>query len=146
MSYKKRYDSGSAEIKLGFITLYRLCDRKESGAHFWDSSFRDLNITPVKYLWIGSSSYGDQIITTDDKIFGKNGGVFTCGSDTAGPENNKYQPEYVLYHGPSVNDYLNTLDKYGDDFSVGPGAIDRDCAQAAEYKKLYRTLNPGIAW
>jgi hypothetical protein len=123
-------------------------DRKTTGAYFWDSLRDELSAwNNLKYEWIGSTSFGDQIIVTNNSPIHEGSAVYMHGPDVGGPKtNNPNWPDNILYLAPSVEEWIVRLERYGDEYSVIPGAIDELLESPDEYRTIYRHLNPGLPW
>lgn len=140
---------GSAvKQKYELVELYDKKNWKTSGAYFWDDlkknspAWKDL-----KYQWIGSSVYGDQIILTENSPLHEGPAIYAHGPDVAGPKSDKAGwIENILYYGNSVEEWHARVRKYGDEYSLGPGAIKTDVKNPEEYRAIYRKLNPGLTW
>jgi hypothetical protein len=52
----------------------------------------------------------------------------------------------ILYLGSSVDEWLARVRRFGDEYSIVPGAIDDLVDEPDEYRKIYRELNPGLTW
>jgi hypothetical protein len=74
--------------------------------------------------------------------------IYIHGPDMAGPINDvNGWIENILYVGSDYDVWIDRVEKYGDEHSIGPGGIDRDLgALAEEYRNIYRALNPGLQW
>ena len=119
------------------------------GAYFWDSLIEDSKEwAGLKYQWVASSVYGDQVIVTNHSPLHKGTAVYMHGPDMAGPSNDT--PGWIcniLYLGNSYDSWLERVRKYGDEYSIGPGCINEQLgSKAGEYRELYRGLNPGLTW
>jgi hypothetical protein len=132
-----------------FIHIFAASERPAEGAYFWDQlrdelpAWRDL-----QYEWIGRSCFGDQVIFTKNSPIHPGGpAVYMHGPDVAGPHSD--DPNWIdniLYLGPSVEEWLARVERFGDEHSVCPGAIDDSLGDPEEYRNIYRELNPGLPW
>lgn len=137
-----------AETSDKLVSVFEDSDRKTSGAGFWDSLREDMPAwRNMEYEWIGVSAFLDQIIVTRSSPIHTGSAVYMQGPDVAGPRSeNPDWPENVLYLGPSVDEWLARIRRFGDEYSVAPGAIDESLADPEEYRAIYRELNPGLQW
>lgn len=131
-----------------FIRIFDASERRTEGAYFWDS-LRDLPAwKELRYEWIASSLFGDQVIfTKNSPIHRGRPAVYVHGPDVAGP--NSKDPnwiENILYLGPSIEDWLARVELFGDEYSVVPGSIDETLCNPEVYRRIYRELNPGLPW
>jgi len=141
---------GGATVKQKYdlVELFEKKNWKNSGAYFWDDLKRQ---SPpwkdLQYQWIGSSTYGDQIILTENSPLHEGPAIYVHGPDIAGPKSDKKGwHESILYLGNSVEEWHARIRKYGDEHSIGPGGIEREVKSPEEYRAIYRKLNPGISW
>lgn len=131
------------------ISIYN--EIREQGASHWDAlransaAWRRLN-----YHWLGESCYGDQIAkVTGTPLPNGEGKVYILGPDIAGPIGQPNWPEDLMCIAASCEQFLERIQKYGDEFSVAPGCIERELSDEKmreEYKQHYRFLNPGLKW
>ncbi len=102
----------------------------------------------LRYVWIASSQFGDQIIVTENSPLHAGTALYMHGPDVAGPKSD--DPawiENIIYLGPSIETWLGRVARFGDEHSICPGSIDDELEpQAAEYRAIYRELNPGLQW
>lgn len=135
------------DINEPLIEVFEKSDRRTEGAYFWDS-LRELPAwKSLKYEWIGSSRFGDQVIFTTNSPVHSGPAVYMHGPDVAGPDS--ADPNWIdniLYLGPSVEDWLARVKRFGDEYSVVPGSIDELVGNPQEYRRIYRELNPGLRW
>lgn len=69
------------------------------------------------------------------------------GPDVAGPRSPfALWLDNILYLGPSVDEWLARVQRFGDEYSIVPGEIDDFVDEPDEYRKIYRELNPGLPW
>jgi hypothetical protein len=70
-----------------YVRIFDLSERKKSGAYFWDS-LRDelLGWKELEYEWIGTSTFGDQIILTHNSPLHDGPAIYMHGPDVAGPQ------------------------------------------------------------
>lgn len=134
-------------LDYGLLILFPIEEWKTSGAYFWDRyNEAEQNICKIKYLWVGASRFGDQIILTDKTIMHSHGGIYACGPDLSGPCNKKHWPESILYFGADLESWLHRIAIYGDEYSLGPADLEDYVDDHLLYRKIYRELNPGIDW
>ena len=122
---------------------------KSDGAYLWDAVIHDVKgWGHMKYRWIASSIYGDQIIMTESSPLHPGVAIYLHGPDVAGPRSgNQFWIENILYLGSSYDEWRRRIGEYGDEHSIAPGGIDRELGdRAGEYKSIYRNLNPGLEW
>jgi hypothetical protein len=130
------------------VRIFDHADRKRAEAYLWDWLKRDVPAwADLKYEWIASSMFGDQIILTNNSPLHKGSAVYMLGPDIAGPDgNNPDWPDNLLYLGPSIEEWRARMKRFGDEYSVVPGSIDDMLDNPDEYRKVYRALNPGLQW
>ncbi|WP_254512189.1 hypothetical protein [Anatilimnocola floriformis] len=132
--------------------VFELFPRNEwrtSGAYFWDDYIENLpEWRELRYTWIASSRWGDQIIVTDNSPLHVGTALYMHGPDVAGPIHpNPAWIENIIYLGPSIDAWLARVQRFGDEYSIVPGSIDEHLGSAAdEYRTIYRQLNPGLQW
>ena len=123
--------------------------RRTSGAYFWDGLIEyALAWRELRYVWIAKSQFGDQIILTDNSPLHAGTALYMHGPDVAGPicENPAWL-ENIIYLGPSVEAWLERVKHFQGEHSICPGSIDEELGPtAAEYRAIYRELNPGLLW
>jgi hypothetical protein len=130
------------------LEIFSVTDIRRSGAYFWDDLIENLPAwRNLKYQWIASSSFGDQIMVTENSPLHSGTALYMHGPDVAGPQSEDPNwIENILYLGPSINEWLARVKKFGGEYSIGPGAIHQLGAAADEYRAIYRQLNPGLQW
>ena len=129
------------------VYVFEKKDWKTSDAYFWDWLREDPAWSDLKYQWIATSQYGDQIIVTDNSPIHEGRAVYIHGPDISGPRSS--HPDWldsILYLGSSIEEWRALMEKYGDEYSVIPGSIDELLENPDEYRELYRKLNPGLNW
>jgi len=109
-------------------TLVRVFDKSErsnTDASFWEWLREDVPAWKnVKYEWIASSQFGDQIVLTHNSPIHDGPAVYMLGPDVAGPaSDNPDWPENLIYLGPSVDEWLARIEQFGDEFSITPGSL-----------------------
>ena len=132
--------------------IVKLLSRDEwqsKGAYFWDSLIAEVpEWRELEYVSIANSLYGDQVIMTTNSPIHDGVAIYIHGPDISGPINDT--PgwiENIIYAGPSYENWLARVKKYGDEHSIAPGGIERELGdRAEEYCKIYRKLNPGLKW
>ena len=136
------------DSKEPLVRIFARSDRKTTDAYFWDRLRDDVPAwKDLKYEWIASSTFGDQIILTHNSPIHDGSAVYMLGPDISGPDStNPYWPDNLIYLGPSVDEWSARMERFGDEFSVAPGSIDDMVDDADEYRRIYRELNPGLAW
>lgn len=130
------------------IRIFDTEDRKTEDAYFWDW-LRDGDNAwqKLKYKWIASSCFGDQVIVTESSPIHDGTAVYLLGPDITGPESdNPNWPDNMVYLGASVHEWLARVNEFGDEHSIAPGDLDQRIDCGDEYRKIYRELNPGLPW
>ena len=142
------YENWQHNKKYESLEIHSKKDITTKDAYIWDELIEEMEEwRDLEYVWIASSNYGDQIIVTDTSPIHDGIAVYMLGMDVAGPDSdNPIWPEGMLFLGNSVSEWLERVEKYGDEHSIGPGGIDNELSNPEEYKKLYRKLNPGLNW
>ena len=130
------------------VDIFAESERRTSGAYFWDSlrdefpAWKDL-----EYEWIASSSFGDQIILTNNSPLHAGPAIHMNGLDVSGPVSaNPNWPGGILYLGSTIDEWLARLARFGDEWSVVPGLIDESLYDTDAYRRIYRELKPGLHW
>ena len=131
------------------VCIFDASDRPTEGAYFWDSLRDEIPAwKDLKYEWVASSRFGDQVIVTrNSPLHPGRPAVYMHGPDVAGP--NSQDPNWIdniLYLGPSLEEWLARVGRFGDEYSVAPGSIDDLLSDPEEYRSIYRQLNPGLGW
>jgi hypothetical protein len=131
-----------------YILIFERSERRNNGACFWDSLRDDVPAWKTfEYEWIARSSFGDQVIQTDNSPIHTGHALYLHGPDVAGPlSDNPHWPDNVLYLGPSVDEWLARINRFGDEYAIVPGLIDELVVDPEGYRKIYRDLNPGLPW
>ena len=129
------------------IKLFNSSDWKDHDAYLWDSMIHEYpKWQDVKYIQVGVSSFWDQLAYCSWTPIHNEGGLYVLGPDISGPENNQDWPDNLLYFGSDIKEWLNRLDKYGDEYAIIPGDIEEELNDPTSYTNWYRKLNPGIIW
>ena len=130
------------------IRIFDTNEQKTEGANFWDWLRDDDAVWQrLKYKWIASSCFGDQVIVTETSPIHDGTAVYLLGPDITGPESDTPNwPDNLIYLGSSVDDWLTRVSQFGDEHSIAPGDLDQRIDRADEYRKIYRELNPGLPW
>jgi hypothetical protein len=130
------------------IRVFEPSEWKTSGACFWDWLGDDLPAwANLKYVWIASSVYGDQVILTHNSPIHEGAAVYMHGPDISGPKScDPNWTDNILYLGSSVDEWLSRIRKFGDEYAVENGSIDERLENAGEYREVMQRLNPGLPW
>jgi hypothetical protein len=130
------------------VRIFSPTERKTSGAYFWDSLREELPAwKDLEYEWIASSSFGDQIILTHNSPLHAGVAIYMHGPDVSGPaSSNPNWLDNILYLGPSIQNWMDRLERFGDEYSVIPGDLEELLEASDEYRAIYRKLNPGLRW
>ena len=122
---------------------------RPDGAYFWDSLIEQVpEWNHVQYSWIATSCYGDEVILTKNSPLYEGIAIYIHGPDISGPVNDiQAWIQNIIYLGSSYEEWMDRVETYGDEHSIGPGGIDNDLGvKADEYREIYRKLNPGLTW
>jgi hypothetical protein len=130
------------------VRIFAESERRTNGAYFWDCLRDELPAwNDLTYEWIASSSFGDQIILTNNSPIHLGPAIYMHGPDVGGPiSENPNWPSSILYLGATVDEWLARIARFGDEYSVVPGCIDEFVDDSDAYRKIYRELNPGLTW
>jgi hypothetical protein len=139
---------GADESAERLVNIFDQSARKASGAYCWEWLREDIPAWKnLKYEWIASSSFQDQIILTENSPIHDGLAVYLLGPDIAGPvSDNPIWPDNLIYLGSSIDEWLARIERFGDEYAVVPGSIDELLENPDEYRKIYRDLNPGLTW
>lgn len=124
-------------------------DWRTDGAYFWDDYIEHVpEWRELRYTWIASSQFGDQIIVTENSPLHSGAALYMHGPDVSGPiHEHPAWIENIIYLGPSIEAWLARVKRFGDEHSICPGDIDDELGPAAaEFRAIYRELNPGLPW
>ncbi|WP_425614269.1 hypothetical protein NA78x_004135 [Anatilimnocola sp. NA78] len=130
------------------IYVFDESERKSSGAYFWDSLREELPAwRDLEYEWIASSTFGDQVIRTQNSPIHDGPAIYMHGPDVAGPRSpDTNWIENILFLGNSESEWLERVRRFGDEYAVAPASIDDCIDNGDEYRAIYRLLNPGLKW
>lgn len=131
-----------------YVRIFDPSERRNSGAYFWDSLRRELpGWSELEYEWIATSTFGDQIILTNNSPLHLGPAIYMHGPDVGGPRSSSaLWLDNILYLGSSVDQWLARVQRFGDEYSIVPGEIDDFVDDSDEYRRIYRELNPGLPW
>jgi len=130
------------------VDIFAESERRTSGAYFWDSLRDEFPAwTDLRYQWIATSSFGDQIILTTNSPIHSGPALYMNGPDVSGAvSDDPNWPDCILYLGSTIDEWLARVARFGDEWSVVPGLIDESLDDPDAYRRIYRELNPGLQW
>ena len=131
-----------------YIEVFAESERKTTGAYFWDWLREEVPAwSELAYVWLAKSTFGDQVILTRNSPVHCGPAIYMHGPDVGGPQSdNPHWLDNILFLGSSIEEWLARVNRFGDEYSVVPGAIDELVDDPDEYRRIYRELNPGLPW
>lgn len=69
------------------------------------------------------------------------------GPDLMGPNSkDRNWPDNLLYLGASFQEWLDRIERFGDEYAVVCGCFDNMSDSCRAFREIYKNLNPGLRW